>query len=105
MATQIQRVGNDNGTHGAIMKTELVLSAVVLSVGLVSARHTTVSIAKPAIPADGSSYFGFTLRNWDGPALVDPVFGDLRPFPERYADSVQYETAQKLPSVFGVPTI
>src|SRR5258705_8096962 len=56
-------------------------------------------------PADGQSYFGFTLRFWDGPALTDPAYGDTRTFSDRYSDAIQMELGGKLPSLFAVPTI
>jgi hypothetical protein len=56
-------------------------------------------------PADGQSYFGFTLRFWDGPALTNPAYGDTRPFSDRYSDAIQVELGGKLPSFFAVPTI
>jgi beta-mannanase len=82
-----------------------VASAVALGVTLVATAKIQVAATsgKPAIPSNGSSYFGFTTRTWD--ELTDLRYGDERPFADRYADSIQNETAQKAPSLFGLPMI
>src|SRR4051812_19058216 len=52
-------------------------------------------------PADGKCYFGFTVRAWDDLALTNWVYGDQRPFDERYRDSIQMELAGRQPAVYG----
>ena len=56
-------------------------------------------------PVDGESYFGFTYRSWDGPALTDPAYGDTRPFSVRYAEAIGSELSVKGPSLFAIPSI
>ena len=84
-----------------------MLAGLLTTSGLAATKRPPSSTLgpPPAVPVDGRSYFGWTMRNWDGPALTDPAYGDMRPFAERYLDSVEMETAGKVPGIFGIPTI
>ena len=51
-------------------------------------------------PPDGSAYFGFAFRLWEG----DERFGDTRPFAARICDAVDVELAGKTPTTLWVWT-
>lgn len=69
---------------------------------LLTVVHLGAQGGPPPVPADGRSYFGFTQPQWDS---QDPVLGDQRPFATRWADTLQFQTGGKTPSLYAIPTI
>jgi hypothetical protein len=53
----------------------------------------------PAVPPDGSSYFGLTVRDWEA---KDPDYGDTRPYEARWGDHVANDLGGKLPTMFTI---
>lgn len=77
------------------------LASIALAISL---SIFTSAFAAPELfePLDGTTYFGFTFRNWDTSSVA---WGDTRPFVVRYQDAIDQELGGRDASLFAVPTL